>query len=136
MTKPWSDMKPREQDAALHQVAFGKHVEYGPIPCPDKRPGCMVAHLSYTSEGVRVPSYTTSLDAMRLVEDELAQQGLQREYLHRLAGMQQGSIACDVDCLDYESTPPLALWSFVCATPAQRAEAAYAVLREHHATHA
>lgn len=77
--------------------------------------------------------FASSLDAMRRVEDEIEKRGLQREYLRQLVGMQQGSVALDIDCLDYEGTTPRALWSLVCATPAQRTEAAYQVLKEHHA---
>lgn len=136
MTKAWSDMSERERDAALHHKAFGRHIEYGPIPCPDGRAGCMVAHMGYTSEGVPIPSYTTSLDAMRLVEGVIEETGLQRRYLEELATLQEHrSIACDLDCLAYEDAAAAhALWGFVCATAALRASAAYTVLKENHAT--
>ena len=105
MTKPWREMTDRERDAALATVA-----------------------------GLGILPYTISLDAMRLVERVIEGRNMQRRYLEELAAREKhGSIACDLDCLAYEGASPRALWDFVCATPAQRAEAAYIVLREAHA---
>lgn len=120
----WSSMTDRERDAALHKSLHHRHNVEGEVYCDgehEKNEGCDWRPL---------PTYSTSFDAVRMIEDEIEKRGMQREYLHQLVGMQQGSVALDIDCLDYEGTMPRALWSLVCATPAQRAEAAYRVLRE------
>lgn len=83
--KLWSDMTPRERDATIHQVVFDKHVEHGRIPCPDGKPGCLVLHFGYTSDGVPVPCYTTDDTACRLLLQEIEQRRLQSAYIPALS---------------------------------------------------
>lgn len=115
MTKPWPDMTPREQDAALAEL-MGWDLDYvfrdttgAPLVCGEP-------HV--------VPKFTASLDAIRLVEDEVERQGLQERYIEVLDKL-----------VEYERAKGWTWfrWGILRATPAQRAQAAYAVLREQHA---
>lgn len=82
--KTWEEMTPREQDASIHHQIFGNHVEYGHVPCPDNKQGCLVAHFGFTSNGVPIPLYTTDHAACRLVEDEIERRELWGTYLSAL----------------------------------------------------
>lgn len=122
--KPWSSLTDRERDAALHHAAFGGHIEFGPIPCPDGRAGCLVVHRGYTSEGVPVPCYITSLDAMRLVEDEIERRD--KVYWYLLELYRTTCDAPDMEAIRFIHFHEA--WFIQRATPAQRAEAAWRVL--------
>lgn len=117
--KTWADMTPREQDAAL-ALAIGY------TPCGCSNPECDLwappDHLNDGQSYRPFLSFTTSLDAMRLVEEEIEKRGFDNEYVAALRELQPRP----------EFYKGLA-WRLMRSTPAQRAEAAYTVLRDAHA---
>lgn len=128
-SEPWSSMTDRERDAALATL-LGMSSQEEETYWPNTE------LVWRDKDGMKVPAptFTTSLDAMRLVEDEIEQRGLQEVYIRAFVDILEFP---DIEVFDsaIETNSPHApamwdvLWQIAHATPAQRAEAAWRVLR-------
>ena len=116
----WEAMTPRERDATIHHQVFGGHVEHGRIPCPDNKPGCLVIHYGYLSDGSPILHYTTDQTAVRLVDDEIERRGLQEPYIQALDKLVT---------YEHESGWVWFRWGILRATPEQRCQAAVIAIR-------
>lgn len=140
MTNSWSSLTGRERDATKNEawVDMDNH----------EREEALAILLGWKKnpEGVRgigwvspvgqhilggLPSFTISLDAMRLAEEEIERRGLQVEY---------SSILKDIVAVAHPLQPDQhfmsAVWRLIHAGAAQRAEAAYKVLSAENAVRA
>lgn len=72
------------------------------------------------------PAFTTSLDAMRTVEDEIERRGLVVPYSEALK-----AVVASAHPLQPDQHYMVAAWRLIHATASQRAEVAYLTLKEH-----
>lgn len=139
MSKPWSDLTPREKDARVAEAMGWVLVDE--TPHPEHRKRGQVTDLWYQESGGmlwRIPhnreriNYATdfcptvSLDHARLVLDEIKRRELQSPYVRELVEIL--GIYGDGEYYDWDRQWGAAVWAILDATPDQRCEAAVTVL--------
>ncbi len=143
MSKPWAEMTPRERNVlvaeAMGQTDFAHPGFYWTEGATEDGrdgwdgfscPRCGASESERASPCIK--SFTTSLDAASLVEDEIARRGLWSVYCQawlEIIDVRVGTVVNDLECLPY-GTDAKALMAFLRASPDVRCQAAVKVLQE------
>lgn len=129
--KLWSSMTDRERDAALAEAIGWDDITYWQDGAVSGR------HETNGGQLLEIPTFTTSLDAVRLVEGVIEERNLGFEYVRALCSVckvsiepqqyyHEGEGAYENTISDYVEDD--GVFRLLRATPAQRAEAAYKIL--------
>lgn len=113
MTKPWSEMEPRERDALVAEKIFNLTLNYE-FAEELGAPSVPALRDQYDEWGI-LPEYTTDHTAVRLVEDEIERRGIDARYLY----IKHLILIFNPDPEDFVLT-----WDLLRATPEQRCLAA------------